>query len=1024
MNRGDLEDILPLSPLQQGFFFHALFDAGDGDVYTAQIVLDLEGPVDAAALRTAAETLLRRHSNLRAAFWHEDLSRPVQVVPRTVEVPWEEIDAADAAEADAVVARERARGFDMTAPPLLRFVLVRTGPERYRFVLTNHHILLDGWSTPILATELFMLYVQGGRDTGFPRVTPYKNYLAWLARQDRAAAEEAWRRALDGIEQPSLVAPEAAARAPRPPERTITELDERTTRRLGRAARRHGVTLSTVLQGAWGLVLGRFLGSGDVVFGSTVSGRPAELPGIEQMIGLFINTLPIRVRVRPGDTLAGLMERLQEEQTALLAHHHLGLTDIQRVAGHGALFDTMTVLENYPFDPAMMDGSLNGVRIAAADSYDATHFPLSFVAAPGDGLSLRLHYRPDVFEHDVVEALLARIRCFLEAFAEDSSRPVGAVGLASDGERAALARWNDTAGDVPTGTLPALFEAQAARTPDDTALVCGAAALTYAELNGRANRLAHELIARGIGAEDRVAIVLPRTPEIVVAILGVLKAGAAYVPIDPEYPADRIAYMLDDCRPALTITADDVPSGAGRPAHDPADADRVRPLHSGNSAYIIYTSGSTGRPKGVAVPHTGLLSYYEAHRDAFIDPAVEAAGGRRMRFAHLSSFSFDTSWHGLLWMMHGHELHLIDDAVRRDVEAYTAYVAEARIDLVNTTPSHFASLREAGLLADDGRHRPSHLLLGGEAVSDALWAELREIPGVTARNLYGPTESTIDTMHRIVADAARPSIGSPYRNTRAYVLDAALQPAPAGVPGELYLAGAQLARGYFGRPSLSAERFVADPFGAPGDRMYRTGDLARRLPDGTIEYVGRADDQVKIRGFRVEPGEIENVVAAFDGVAHAAVVVREDRPGDRRLAAYVVPATASAAPDPAALRRLAAERLPDYMVPAFTVLDALPLTVNGKLDRSALPAPDTGAAAGRAPRSPQEEILCGLFAEILGVPRVGVEDGFFDLGGDSLTATRLVSRIRTALGAELPVRALFEAPTAAGLAARLAEADG
>ncbi|QKW37354.1 amino acid adenylation domain-containing protein [Actinomadura sp. NAK00032] len=1020
MNRGDLEDILPLSPLQQGFFFHALFDAGDADVYTAQLVLDLEGPLDAGALRTAAGTLLRRHANLRAAFWHEDLSRPVQVIPRTVELPWEEVTASGA-EADAVVARERARGFDMTAPPLLRFVLVRMGPERSRLILTNHHILLDGWSTPVLATELFLLYMQGGHDTGMPRVTPYKNYLAWLAKQDRAAAEEAWRRALAGVDEPSLVAPEAVGRAPQPPRPTVTGLDERTTRRLTRAARRHGVTLSTVLQGAWGLVLGRLLGRDDVVFGSTVSGRPPELPGIEQMIGLFINTLPVRVRYRMEEPLGALMERLQDEQTELLAHHHLGLTDIQRAAGHGggALFDTMTVLENYPFDPSSMDGSLNGVRVAAVDSYDATHFPLSFVALPGERLSLRLHYRPDVYEQEAVAAILARIRRVLEAFAEDSGRLIGAVDLAGEDERSRLERWNDTAGGIPSGTLPALFEPQAARTPSEVALVCGGARLTYAELNERANRLAHELIARGIGPEDRVALVLPRTPEIVVAILGVLKAGAAYVPIDPEYPSDRIASMLSDARPALTITASDFPDASGRPAHDPADGERVRALRPDNAAYVIYTSGSTGRPKGVTVPHVGVLNYFEAHRDAFIDPAIQAAGGRRMRFAHLASFSFDTSWMGLLWMMYGHELHLIDDDTRRDVEAYTDYVARARIDLVNTTPSHFTSLRDAGLLDADGRHLPSHLLLGGEAVGEKLWAELRAIPGVTARNFYGPTESTIDTMNQVVARSEHPSIGGPYRNTRAYVLDAALQPAPAGVPGELYLAGVQLARGYLDRPGLSAERFVADPFGAPGDRMYRTGDLARWRPDGTIAYLGRADDQVKIRGFRVEPGEIENVLAGCAGVAHAAVVVREDRPGDRRLAAYLVGPDV----DAAAVRRYAAERLPDYMVPSFTVLDALPLTVNGKLDRAALPAPDASAAGSRAPRTPREEILCGLFAEVLGVPRVGVDDGFFDLGGDSLTATRLAGRIRSALGAELPVRALFEAPTPAGLAERLAGAD-
>ncbi|MBO2451313.1 amino acid adenylation domain-containing protein [Actinomadura barringtoniae] len=1014
MNRGDLEDILPLSPLQQGFFFHALYDADATDVYTAQFVLDLEGPLDAGALRAAAETLLRRHPNLRAAFWHEGVSKPVQVIPRSVDLPWEEVEVADAAEADAIVARERIRSFDMTAPPLLRFVLVKLGAERFRLVFTNHHILLDGWSTPILATELFMLYVQGGHDQGFPRVTPYKNYLAWLTKQDRDAAGKAWQNALAGRDEPSLVAPEAAGRPPAPPERTITELDERLTKKLQRAARRHGVTLSTVLQGAWGLVLGRLLGSNDVVFGATVSGRPPELPGIEQMIGLFINTLPIRVSYRPDETLAALMERLQDEQTELLPHHHLGLTDIQRVAGHGSAFDTMTVLENYPFDPASMDGSLNGVRIAAADSYDATHFPLSFVAAPGDGLSLRLHYRPDVYEQDVVEALLARVCRFLEAFANDSEQPIGAVELAGEDERARLDGWNDTAAELRPECLPDLFERQAARTPDDVALVCGEESLTYAELNGRANRLAHELIARGIGPEDRVALVLPRTPEIVVSLLGVLKAGAAYVPIDPEYPADRIAYMLDDCRPALTI--DGPLEVAGRPSHDPE-----RRLVQGNTAYVIYTSGSTGRPKGVAVPHTGVLNYFESHRIGFMDPSIEAVGGRRMRFAHLASFSFDTSWMGLLWMMYGHELHLIDDETRRDVQAYVAYVGEHRIDLVNTTPSHFRSLREAGLLEGDGRHRPSQLLLGGEGIGEGLWDELRAAaPGLTTRNFYGPTESTIDTMNQVVERSERAVVGAPQRNTRSYVLDAALQPVPVGVPGELYLAGVQLARGYFDRPGLTAERFVADPFGAPGERMYRTGDLVRWTPEGTIEYLGRVDDQVKIRGFRVELGEIENVVGAFEGVIQAAVAVREDAPGDRRLAAYVVGPV-----DLTALRRHAAESLPDYMVPSFTALDALPLTVNGKLDRAALPAPDGGGAvAGRAPRSPQEEILCGLFAEVLGVARVGVDDGFFALGGDSLTATRLVGKIRTALGAELPVRALFEAPTVAGLAERIAEASG
>ncbi|MCP2339576.1 non-ribosomal peptide synthetase [Actinomadura rupiterrae] len=1018
MNRGDLEDILPLSPLQQGFFFHAVLDDAAADVYTAQLVLDLDGPLDAAALRRSAEALLRRHANLRAAFWHEDLSKPVQVIPRSVDLPWEEADAADDAEADAIVARERLRPFPLTDPPLLRFVLVRRGPERHRLILTNHHILLDGWSTPVLATELFLLYVQGGDDTGFPRVTPYKNYLAWLAKQDRAAAEVAWQKALSGLDEPSLVAPEAAGRRPVPPGSAVTELEERFTRKLTRVARRHNATLNTVLQAAWGIVLGRMLGRDDVAFGSTASGRPPELPGVEQMIGLFINTLPVRVRFRQDEPFGALVERLQEEQTELLPHHHLGLTDIQRAAGQaGPLFDTMTVLENYPFDPASMDGSLNGVRIAGADAYDATHFPLSLVAAPGpDRMALRLHYRPDVYTQDVADALLGRVRRVLERFADDPERLIGAFDLAGDDETARIAAWNDTAVTPRPGTVIDLFEAQAARTPDDVALVWCGQSLTYAQLNERANRLAHELIARGIGPEDRVALVLPRTPEIVVAILGVLKSGAAYVPVDPEYPVDRIASMLEDANPVLTLTLEHGAFSADRPSTDP-----WRAISPANAAYVIYTSGSTGSPKGVVVPHAGILNYYDAHRVRFFEPA-EAEAGRRMRFAHLASFSFDTSWMGLLWMFHGHELHLIGDTDRRDVEAFASYIAGHRIDLVNTTPSHFQSLREAGLL--DGEHRPSQLLIGGEAISDALWDDLRGLDGVTVRNFYGPTEASVDTMSVVVADAPRPTVGGPHPGARAYVLDAALQPAPVGVPGELYLAGVQLARGYLNRTALTAERFVADPFAPePGARMYRTGDLARWTSGGTIEFLGRADDQVKIRGFRVELGEIENVLARFDGVGQAVAVVREDAdaPGGKRLAAYVVPATV----DVAALRRHAAAHLPDYMVPSLTVLDALPLTVNGKVDKRALPAPEAASAgSGRAPRSPQEEILCGLFAEVLGVARIGVDDGFFELGGDSLTATRLVSRIRTALGVELPVRALFEAPTVAGLSARLASASG
>ncbi|MCW2914516.1 MAG: amino acid adenylation domain protein [Actinomycetia bacterium] len=1048
MNRSELEDILPLSPLQQGFFFHAMLAEGmtgaeaTTDVYTAQLVIDLAGPLDVPALREAAGTLLRRHSNLRAAFWHEDLSQPVQVIPRTVELPWEEIDLTSAAdpedEAARIIARERAHTFDLTSPPLLRWTLIGLPAQRYKLVFTNHHILLDGWSTPVLATELFALYIQGGDDAGLPRATPYKSYLAWLTGQNRAAAQQAWRRALDGVDEPTLVAPEATDGTLSPPRAARAELSQELSTKLSKLARRHGVTLGTVLQAAWGLTLARQTGRNDVVFGAAVSGRPAELPGVEQMIGLFINTLPIRVRFRPEESLAEILERLQDEQAELLPHHHLSLTEIQRLIGAPVLFDTMTVLENYPFEPASMDTSLNGLRLTGFDSYDATHYPLSFVAVPGPRLTLRLHYRSDLYDQDAVERLLGRVRRLLEALVEDADQAIGRLDLLDDDERAEiLGQGTGALSPAPRVTLDALFAARAAATPQEIALVCGDLALTYAELNERANRLAHELIDRGIGPEQRVALVLPRGAELVIALQAVLKSGAAYVPVDPDYPADRVASMLEDACFALVITTGDLApdaSGrialddptviallAGRPGADPVDADRVRPLLPAHAAYVIYTSGSTGRPKGVVVPHQNVVNYFHTHSTDFWSPAAEAAG-HRLSFAHTASFSFDTSWHGLLLSAAGHELHLIDDATRRDPEALAAYVADRGIDMVNTTPSHLQTLRDLGLL-DSDRHRPSLLLLGGEAIGEPLWRELRALDGVTARNFYGPTEFTVDSLNSRIGDGERPNVGGPTRNTRVYVLDPSLRLAPAGVAGEIYLAGAQVARGYLGRPDLTAERFVADLYGPPGERMYRTGDLGRRLPDGTIEYLGRVDDQVKIRGFRIEPGEIESVLARSSDVGQVAVIAREDRPGDRRLVAYVVPAEGAVA-DPARLRRVAADTLPDHMVPVVVLLDALPLTVNGKLDRRALPAPDAGAFAARAPRTPQEEILAGLFAEILGVRRVGADDGFFELGGDSLTATRLVSKVRSALGVELSVRALFEAPTVAGLAERLAGSTG
>ncbi|WP_345098089.1 condensation domain-containing protein, partial [Planomonospora venezuelensis] len=600
-----LEDILPLSPLQQGLYFHAVFDEAAPDVYTAQLVLELEGPLDAARLRDAAARLLARHPNLRASFRQRASGDPVQLVHRRVEVPWREVSGGDP---DAVAAEERARRFDLARPPLLRFALVRLAPDRHRLVLTNHHILLDGWSTPLLAAEFLALYT--GAEP--PPAPPYKDYLAWLVRQDRAAAGAAWGRALDGLDGPTLVAPDLAGGPPADPGRVRAHLSEGLTDRLTTVLRSRSLTLNTAVQGAWALLLAQLTGRDDVVFGGTVSGRPAELPGVERMVGLFINTLPVRVRLRPDETLTGLLARIQAEQTDLLPHHHLGLAEIQRWHGSGALFDTMTVLENYPTDTAAAEVG-DGLRLTGAGGSDATHYPLALAVVPGGRLSLRLDHRPDVFPRAEALRLLNRLTRLLKAVAADPDLPLARLDLLSADERALVGAEAVPGGtaDAETGrdaTLVSAFAEQAERTPDAEAVAGDGFSLTYAALNGRANRLAHLLAELGVGPETPVAVLLERSAEVVVATLAIAKAGGTYVPVHHGYPPERMSWVMADTGAPVLVTDRepgfahgaavvrlDLPGAAAGddpgfvPEYDP----HVR-VHPGQLAYVIYTSGSTG----------------------------------------------------------------------------------------------------------------------------------------------------------------------------------------------------------------------------------------------------------------------------------------------------------------------------------------------------------------------------------------------------------------------------------------------
>ncbi|MEU9331659.1 amino acid adenylation domain-containing protein [Streptomyces sp. NPDC048290] len=1010
-----LAEAWPLSPLQEGLLFHAQYDGqgpshgpGPGpDLYTLQRTDALHGPVDAGRLRAAWRTLLARHPALRASFHRRASGATVQLIPREVALRWREVDlSADGtteeealAEVRRLAAEERAERFDLTKAPLLRLLLVRHAPDRHWTVLTSHHILLDGWSMPVLLTELAALYAADGDPAVLPPAPSFRDHLGWLARQDQDAARAAWRAELGDGDGPTLVAPADPDRAPVLPAKHALTLAEDLTDALAGLARRHGLTVNTVLQGAWAMLLARLTGRTDVVFGATVSGRPADLPGVESMVGLFINSVPVRVRLDADRPVLRTLTELQERQSALLDHQHLSLPEIQRAGGPGAVFDTMLMFENYPLPPDRPDAP-GALAFTHVEGHQATHYALTLGVMPGRPTRVHITYRPDAFDPDVARDLLGRLVWVLEQLVADPLTPVGRIGLVGQLERGLVVDgWNATAGEDPPADSPLdLFRARVAADPDAVAVSEAGRELSYAALDAASDRVAARLHGRGVRPGDRVAVRLERSAGLVAALLGVWKAGAAYVPVDSAYPPERVAFVLRDSAPAVTLESVEDVGAAAPPVLEP-DGDDL--------AYVMYTSGSTGTPKGVAVPHRGAA--------ALVGESGWGVGPGDAVLFH-APHAFDISLFEV-WvpLASGARVVVAEPGVALDAASVRAHIA-AGVTHVHLTAGLFRVLAEE---APDCFRGVREVLTGGDVVPLASVERVRAAcPEVRVRHLYGPTEvSLCATWHLFEPGEQQGAVlplGRPLNDRRVYVLDPFLQPVPPGVTGELYIAGSGLARGYLGRAGLSAERFVASPFGA-GERMYRTGDLVRWTTAVELVFVGRADAQVKIRGFRVEPGEVEGALAALPGVAQAVVIAREDRPGEKRLVGYVVPGPG--APGPDALRERLAATLPDYMVPAaLVVLDALPLTVNGKVDHRALPAPEFASAAGREPRTPAETVLCALFAEILGRDAVGVEDSFFELGGDSIMSMQLAAR-GTRRGVVFSAQDVFEHETPAAIAA-------
>ncbi|MFG2887857.1 amino acid adenylation domain-containing protein [Streptomyces sp. NPDC048297] len=1064
-----LADVWPLTALQSGILFESSLSDTGYDVYHMQTVFHLSGAVDAERMRAAGQALLDRYANLRVAFVPDADDNLVQLVVDGVELPWRELDFSEleGAEREQAVTEfltaDYADHFDRTRPPLLRLALLRLAERSYELVLTTHHVLIDGWSEPILMQDLLRLYASGGDASALPAVRGFRDFLAWLGRQDREVSARAWGEQLAGLDGPTLLAPGAPRATVRGAGELGVALTPAESRRLGRRAAELGVTVNTLVQGAWAVLLGALTGREDVVFGATVSGRPGALPGVESMVGLFINTLPVRVRCAPGDTLADLLTGLQTRQSALLDHHHHSLAEIHQQTGMDALFDTLVAFQSYPVDRAGIAGAsaAAGIEVTGTDAEGAANYPLALIVETDPGLRLTLQYHQGVLTEGAVDAIAGRLHKVLRQLLQDPTLRVGAVDLLLTDERERLGGGSGGGGGggsrggeagltggavavraeeapptetVPTQSpttqspptqspaaepLPLLVERWARQTPDAVAVVSEGVSLSYRELNTWANRLAHQLLRHGVGPESVVALAVDRSVELTVAVLGVLKSGAAFVVAEPGDAPVPVAEF---------VRRSDVAELGAQPSYptdnlDPVRRDRKAPLRPRDLAWLRrpYVGKGAGAGAGSGTPDVVAVDVVAVD---VVAPGVVAVDHRALadgaaRFASAAELAPGTR----LLAASPH-----DDAMLFETLSALARGACVKVpteietfgrewgwtgDVIATVAPFFTEVLNRG-----GRSLyAGTVVLTGDTLPEALVQRLRElIPGARVVGTYGPAEtgttlSVPDTSARV----------RPVGATRTYVLDSALRPVPPGVTGELYVGG-EAARGYAGQPARTAGRFLPDPFGPDGTRMYRTGDLARRSGDGTLEYVGHGGPWVRVRGQRVSATEVTAALAAHPEVAHAVAVVQEGAgPDDGRLLGYVSPVRGNQV-DAEAVRAFVAGRLPDASVPAtVVVLGELPLTPAGAVDLAALPEVSTGGSEGgrRGGRTPQEVAVCELIADVLGVEEVGIDDDLFSLGCNSLKATRIIGRMRRTLGVEVSIRQLFQHPNVAELSEHL-----
>jgi len=1053
MTRPALDAIYNLSPLQEGMLFHTLRTPASG-VYVVQYSCLLKGDLDVVAFERAWQSVVDRQSVLRTAFIWEELEEAVQVVQAEVKLSlghqdWRGMTVQEQAERlDVYLKVDRGRGFDLVSAPLMRLILIQIADDAYQFVWSFHHILLDGWSVPIILKEVFSFYeaFSRGEELELAPAPPYREYIAWLRRRDLTNDEAFWRDMLKGLTEPGPFLETQPAENSTEPQRCAMAralLSAGETTALQVFARQSQLTLNTVMQGAWALLLGLYTNRRDVVYGTTLSGRSADLQGIESMVGLFINTLPVRVQLPPDATLSTWLRRIQDEQTQLREFEYTPLVKAQQwseIPSGAQLFETILVFENYPLNESLRIRPA-GLEINDLQNFEHTSFPLAMVITPGQELLVKLLYLQQLFEASLVAQLVGHFINLLKAMVADPDQRLSDVSILTEAERSQLLiDWNDTRRPYPSeASVAELFEAQVERRPQAIALVFGEAQVSYLELNQRANQLAHYLIAAGVGPEVRVGIYMERSLEMVVAMLAILKAGGAYVPLDLEAPTGRLDFMLQDASTALLLTQQRLIKGlpesqrpvvcVDAPEDGIASRSTANPFLArlpDSLAYVIYTSGSTGQPKGVCVNHRAIARLVKSNWYASLT--------EQETILQLAPISFDAStfeiWGSLLnggtlaiYSGQSVTVHELGEAIERH-QVTTLWLTAGLFHLI----------------VDEGAQQLKaikQLLAGGDVLSVSHVEKfLQEATHSKLINGYGPTESTTfaccHAMNSSEAIGASVPIGRPIANTQVYLADAMLRPVPVGVRGELYIGGDGLARGYLGRPELTAEKFIPDNFSREsGSRLYRTGDLARYRANSEIEFHGRTDHQIKVRGFRIELEEIEATLGQCPTVRRSVITAASDSSGEKRLIAYVVTEDERATTVDE-LRDFLQGKLPDYMMPSiFVMLDTLPLTPNGKVDRRALPSAEGlthDLQEGYiAPRTLVEDALAGIWGELLGVERVGMHDDFFDLGGHSLLATRLISRVRERFQIELPVNIFLskvfsaDASTIEGMAKALEE---